>query len=77
MYGPSPANCGLYMDSSTPRRGRPGDNVQLTLENVSIGTDYCYTVSVSYGATSLVVSGVFRSCECVLIHYTTPIRFHF
>lgn len=66
-YGLYPNNCNdMSNTSSTLDPGRAGNNVTIDLRQDLMEAEYCYTVSVSYGADTLMVCGTFSLCEyCV------------
>ena len=67
-YGYPRWNCERYMDSSIVTAGRPGVNLTITLSQcVNIGVEFCYTVSLKYGVTTIKIVGNFTTG----IHFIT------
>ena len=61
-YGYPQGNCEKYTDSSVTTTGRPGVNLTISLsQDVNTGADFCYTVSVKYGLTTIKIIGNFTS----------------
>ena len=61
-YGYPQGNCEMFTDSSTTTTGRPGVNLTITFsQDVNIGVEFCYTISLSYGDTTIKIVGNFTT----------------
>ena len=63
-YGYLSGRCESYSDSSIPTIGRPGVNLTIPLsQNVNLDyiAQFCYTVSLKYGLTTMKIVGRFTT----------------
>ena len=64
VYGPFPNNCEEYTHLTSLNEAYPGDTV--TVKNLFIvGINFCFTVSINNGATTLAIFEEFLSGEFV------------
>ena len=70
-YGYLPGSCETYSDSSIPTIGRPGVNLTIPLsQNVYLDyiAQFCYTVSLKYGLTTMKIVGRFTTGTTLQVH---------
>ena len=71
-YGYPQGNCDQYTDSSVTTTGQPGVNLTIHLsQNVNIGAEFCYTISLKYGITRISIVGNFTSGNNALYRQDT------
>ena len=75
IYGYPQGNCERYTDSSVTTTGRPGVNLTIPLsQDVNIGAEFCYTVSLKYGVTTIKIIGNFTSGTCIIAKVFTTYK---
>ena len=71
-YGDAPGDCEKYTDSSISTTGQPGVTLMITLsQDVNNGEEFCYTVSLNYGFTTVRIFGIFISGMLAMIIIVT------
>ena len=71
-YGYPQGSCDRYTDSSVTTTGRPGVNLTIPLsQDVNIGAEFCYTISLKYGVTRILIVGNFTSGNNALYRQDT------